>query len=324
MSETQRLSLRTALTCINCIAKKSKCDRLRPTCSACRKSGLLCSYKPRKQVVTAMTRQHKISNNASNNASDQPSSTAQTLQDRLQRLEEIVVKHQLSNDMSCNDPVNPATFTVTPTASDICQSYNAGSHPIYKVATHAALLAGKELKAYFIDSLRSTICLMSADQVSFCCAENPLVTFAICALAAMFAPDSLLPNHNRHELFLAYYKAARSGIATMLEQPKASSVFGLLMITIISCAERGPRDTYYYGSVVQMAMQLGLNSEARINKAPSEFHKSLCRSVWWSIYLLDRWLLTTEIGIEAVARFRLQSTPAAIAIRTIAAARAYC
>ncbi|KAH6597788.1 hypothetical protein BASA61_003052 [Batrachochytrium salamandrivorans] len=300
MSETQRLSLRTALTCINCIAKKSKCDRLRPTCSACRKSGLLCSYKPRKQVVTAMTRQHKISNNASNNASDQPSSTAQTLQDRLQRLEEIVVKHQLSNDMSCNDPVNPATFTVTPTASDICQSYNAGSHPIYKVATHAALLAGKELKAYFIDSLRSTICLMSADQVSFCCAENPLVTFAICALAAMFAPDSLLPNHNRHELFLAYYKAARSGIATMLEQPKASSVFGLLMITIISCAERGPRDTYYYGSVVQMAMQLGLNSEARINKAPSEFHKSLCRSVWWSIYLLDRWLLTTEIGIEAV------------------------
>ncbi|KAJ1330535.1 hypothetical protein BSLG_009297 [Batrachochytrium salamandrivorans] len=143
--------------------------------------------------------------------------------------------------MSCNDPVNPATFTVALTASDTCQSYNAGSHHIYKIATHAALLAGEELKTYFIDSLRSTICLMSADQVSFCCAENPLVTFAVCALAAMFAPDSLLPNHNRHELFLAYYKAARSGIATMFEQPKASSVFGLLVITIISCAERaGP------------------------------------------------------------------------------------
>ncbi|KAH9276201.1 hypothetical protein BASA83_001475 [Batrachochytrium salamandrivorans] len=49
-----------------------------------------------------------------------------------------------------------------------------------------------------------------------------------------------------------------------------------------------------------MAMQLGLNSEDCINKAPSEFHKSLCRSVWWSIYMLDRWLLTSEIGIEVV------------------------
>ncbi|KAJ1340230.1 hypothetical protein BSLG_005116 [Batrachochytrium salamandrivorans] len=97
-----------------------------------------------------MVRHHKISNNASNNASDQPSSTAQTLQDRLQRLEEIVVKYQLSNDMSCNDPVNPATFTVALTASDICQSYNAGSHHIYKVATHAALLAERSSRPTFL------------------------------------------------------------------------------------------------------------------------------------------------------------------------------
>ncbi|OAJ43837.1 hypothetical protein BDEG_27153 [Batrachochytrium dendrobatidis JEL423] len=271
-------AIRATLTCIHCVSKKSKCDRLRPSCSACRKSGLLCSYRPRKSNLSAT---HGMSSSAVTASSYLPSS-AQTLQDRLERLEAIVGQHQQTNSLSCNDPVDPQSFLA----------------PIATISNPP--LAREELKAYFIDSLRPNICLMTAEQITHCCAESPLVTFAVCALAALFAPASLLPASKCHELFVAYYKAAKTGIASMFEQPEVSSIFGLLLITMVSSADRGPRVTYYYGSVVQMAMRLGLNNESAISKAQNDFYKSLMRNVWWSIYMFDRWLLTTEVGIEAV------------------------
>ena len=148
-------------------------------------------------------------------------SSAQTLQDRLERLEAIVGQHQQTNSLSCNDPVDPQSFLA----------------PIATISNPP--LAREELKAYFIDSLRPNICLMTAEQITHCCAESPLVTFAVCALAALFAPASLLPASKCHELFVAYYKAAKTGIASMFEQPEVSSIFGLLLITMVSSADRG-------------------------------------------------------------------------------------
>nr|KAJ3415954.1 hypothetical protein HK105_001383 [Polyrhizophydium stewartii] len=216
----------------------------------------------------------------------QQTTMAQSLQERLERLEALVSQHQLMNALDPDDPVNPATFGVS-------MSTPAS-------VTAPAPLAREELKAFFISSLRPHLLLMTADQVLYCAAESPLATYAICAMSALFAPETLLPPGKATELFLAYFKAAKACVSNVFDLPRPSSVFGLLLMTMASSADRGPRITYYYGSVVQMAMRLGLNKEDSVARAQSDFHKALMRNVWWSIYAFDRWLQTVGIGIDVI------------------------
>ncbi|KAI8924124.1 fungal-specific transcription factor domain-containing protein [Entophlyctis helioformis] len=305
--------MRESLACANCVVKKTGCDRKRPSCSACRRSGLACLYRETIPAGRHMSGHHngvskKLASSASSAATallllllglssphtpvqhqasssgqttQQHMSIARTLQDRIERLEAIVSMHQKVNSLGADDPVNPATGA----------GASGGSPP----------LAREDLKAFFIASLRPHLVLLTADQVIFCAAENPLVTYAMCALAALFVPEQFLPLRRARELFLAYFGEAKACMSAAFDDPKPSSVFGLLLLTIASSADRGPKVTYYYGSVVQMAMRIGLNSEEVIASSPeSEFYKALMRNIWWSIYILDRWFMAAGLGLDTI------------------------
>ncbi|KAI8914267.1 hypothetical protein EDD86DRAFT_198909 [Gorgonomyces haynaldii] len=120
---------------------------------------------------------------------------------------------------------------------------------------------------------------------------SPLLFNAVCALAALTCPESLLEGHDHLQLAHSLYQNACVSMALEMEKQSASLVFALLVLSEY-CKEVALNTSVlnYKSMAIGLALELGYNALPTNLPTTAEEHYENCIkiNIWWSCFVIDQ------------------------------------
>ncbi|KAK4211442.1 nitrogen assimilation transcription factor nit-4 [Rhypophila decipiens] len=290
---TRRLSNepRESMNCKSCRKRKIKCNRLRPACEACQVFQCPCIYDavpkkrgPKTDVLEALLRRvdgleaklkegktepgGSTSEGAETETADKPSSATHNTSDSE-------MKNRSSADEARGSDMGESPMS---SASQQHES-SPGVEPTALLDTYFSRFHAKPFYILDESTLRQRLQL------------NQVPGYLIHAIFAVAARYTLHPNGYQSAVRLSESYAAQSRSDIDTDEPSIDALQALmLLVTAFTAAGKGKKAYMLLTNAVGMAMALELHREMDINARVTPVERESRRRLFWSCYLLDRFM----------------------------------
>ncbi|KAK4191507.1 fungal-specific transcription factor domain-containing protein [Podospora australis] len=287
---------RESMNCKSCRKRKIKCNRLRPACEACQVFQCPCVYDavpkkrgPKTDVLEALLK-------------------------RVDGLEARLKEKKNDTDASNTEsaPLNTTNSdeAISPTTASNSKEHTgsenvSGAHDYARDSEESAIFSPIETStpsppAVQPDALLDTYFSRFHDKPYHILDESPLrqrlqlnqvpdyLIHAIFAVAARYTPH---PSGYQSAVKLSEEYAAKSRLEIDTDEPSVDSLQALvLLVTAFTAAGKGKKAYMLLTNAVGMAMALELHREMDINARVTPTERETRRRLFWSCYLLDRFM----------------------------------
>ncbi|KAK0651579.1 fungal-specific transcription factor domain-containing protein [Cercophora newfieldiana] len=283
---------RESMNCKSCRKRKIKCNRLRPACEACQVFQCPCIYDavpkkrgPKTDVLEALLKRVDGLEARLKEKKTEP---------EMPTSESADSAHQLPLAASTSDPEidGEADISLTdapalrgnvedtplfsPTKPDESDEV---IHPDALLDTYFTRFHAKPFHILDESTLRQRLQL---DQVP------RYLVHAIYAVAAKYTPH---PNGYQSAVKLSEDYAARSRAELDADEPSVDALQALMLLVIaFTAAGKGKKAYMLLSNAVGMAMALELHRELDINSRVTPVERELRRRLFWSCFLLDKFM----------------------------------
>ncbi|KAJ8098519.1 fungal-specific transcription factor domain-containing protein [Lipomyces tetrasporus] len=323
LSENQGISL----SCTICKQRKVRCDRVRPACGWCTKSGVSCVYaEKRKPGMKAgfgrdlIERLERLETVVLTNV--QSIQSLQSQWETVQMSSPLTTSAQTSNIR--NIPDSAATTSVDGRPSDTSPSTvvqsDCSSPAVASVRSQNDLPSDDILRMVvqlYFDNVNSWIPVLYPEKTwsrlfpsNSRAPDAPILMYAILAAAVRFLPDELVSKERKKDC----HTCAKQKITLLtLELPTVESLEAMIVLAIDTVGEfNGPKCWAILSMISSVTLKLGLNREkldsVTLTPLNSESGESIStkgvpiipesidaateerrRRLFWAAYILDRY-----------------------------------
>ncbi|XJO72293.1 hypothetical protein BDV3_003429 [Batrachochytrium dendrobatidis] len=312
-------------TCDSCIRKKRKCDRLKPSCTLCRLSGIECNYKTyTKPATTRQTLENKV-------ASAQPASTmSNNKRHELLSTEKPALAHQEAlfssqlpitsdaallqhlQETSIDAAISMATTSTHMNLANPHFGYSTSNQHSFHSLNFRPSTSAHNTVSSFDGIPKNLLTASSTDHQAVLAISDtfytyvrphlvfsseaylrkilPTSNFAICAVNALCA----LWSHTAQGMALAkaLHKEAISHLGEVLRNPKPADALGMSLLSL--CTGRISTNNeinHYLAMSIRISKDMNLSTEEGIDAlASSESEKDDLRCIWWSVYQFNHFI----------------------------------